>query len=401
MSPMLPVMGGGLAGLAVMQPLSPLHEKWKSSLDQKANDALTSVGPAVATDILQELERKGSAVRNPSAYICRACENRKMGIGPKLAGEISPWLERYRGTLDQEVLESLSRIDQQHALVLLQNIDSADGSIRNPSAYIAKSIKNLETGSNLPELRSAPMNGTDGKELDDKARAALAEVGPEAAKAIMAELEAKGDSVRNVSAYVCRAVGNTRRGEGAAGGLLPVPSVDVPTSKDGDGQVLAPGNDVLGAWRSKLDADAVRTLETVGATAASAILSELDSRGDQVRNPSAYVVKAAVNMMHGNVPPNLQAALSGVAAKGSSADNAVAQAELDLQMSKYRHLIDEKATKALSELSAGIAAAILAQLGKLGGGVKNPSAYICKAVGNAQNGLNISQQNEAKRMRLA
>merc|ERR1712183_1247401 len=53
--------------------------------------------------------------------------------------------------------------------------------------------------------------------LDDEAKVALEEIGYEASEAILQDLAAKGENVRNPSAYVLRAVGNARIGKGAGG----------------------------------------------------------------------------------------------------------------------------------------------------------------------------------------
>eukprot|EP00929_Paragymnodinium_shiwhaense_P038081 TRINITY_DN20186_c0_g1_i2.p1 TRINITY_DN20186_c0_g1~~TRINITY_DN20186_c0_g1_i2.p1 ORF type:complete len:1136 (-),score=257.42 TRINITY_DN20186_c0_g1_i2:369-3776(-) len=66
-------------------PLTPrtsrgvqLLEKWGPSLDQRALDALMVVGPRIAADVLSELDEKAAGLVEPSVYIKRACDHRRM-----------------------------------------------------------------------------------------------------------------------------------------------------------------------------------------------------------------------------------------------------------------------------------------------------------------------------------
>ena len=91
----------------------------------------------------------------------------------------------------------------------------------------------------------------------------------------------------------------------------------------------------------------------------------LEQAGMAVRNPSAYVHRAVnTARRRGAAPP---------AGGGMGAASATAS-------------LDANALTALQELPQQAAAAILDELAAKGGAVRNPSAYVVKAVGNARRG---------------
>merc|ERR1719414_8204 len=147
-----------------------LLAKWRRQLDQKATDSLMSLGSQAAAVILQEMEAKAGSVRNPSAYIQKACDNFMSGggIGPGAVpsnGSFFPpaveergWLGhagpggggcngggcsplhpslmgRFAGLLDGDALDALSKVDTAKAMIILQNLESKASTVRNPSAY--------------------------------------------------------------------------------------------------------------------------------------------------------------------------------------------------------------------------------------------------------------------------
>lgn len=444
-----------------------LMARWRSTLDQKAMDALHSIGISGATEILQELDAKGGSIRNPSAYVQRACENRKdragggshiepmVHYGPNSfcgsgsfgcsqgpcgafgGGQTnfltSSLLGRYRGVLDAEALEALHKIGPTEACNILGNLEARAGSVRNPSAYVVRSVANLqERGGggggacgNGSTFRPGPggfgadfarvpggfggfggpggvggfgghgcfggpggfggpgsFGGAGGfggpagycggmgppqpgsASLDDKAIAALKEVPPQVADAILAELDMRGGMIQNPSAYVSRAVANARKGE-----------------------------------------------------AQTTILHTLNDQGGKVQNPSAHAVKAtsfsgdAAGMEEllapcrsGPVPHSSfsSAAFSGGAfgyagGRGphrpgllkttSTAELVMMEAELREEMEKLISPLDEKAMDALEEVGTRAALSILRTLNHQGNKVNNPNAYVMRAAVNEKRGV--------------
>merc|ERR1711920_1082575 len=99
--------------------------------------------------------------------------------------------------------------------------------------------------------------------LDVEANQALEDIGPDAAAAIMEQLEAEGSKVRNPSAYVVKAVGNARRGKGAGGAIgaarQAASQVVVPHTEPEEGFAQEPD---LDAVRDSLDAKAIEALDS-------------------------------------------------------------------------------------------------------------------------------------------
>ena len=143
----------------------------------------------------------------------------------------------------------------------------------------------------------------------------------------------------------------------AAPGMQPPPSAFGPTS-------------LSEAVSHRLDAGALRALAELETAEADAIAQRLEQAGATVRNPSAYVHRAVNNARRRGTqaPPYGQpgGAYGGGAAAGQ---------------------LDQNALSALQELPQEQATSILDELASKGAGVRNPSAYVVKAVGNARRQL--------------
>lgn len=129
-------------------------------------------------------------------------------------------------------------------------------------------------------------------------------------------------------------------------------------------EAAAKGSTLLSAAvRQRLDAGALLALAELETAEADAIALRLEQAGANVRNPSAYVHRAVNN------------ARRRVGAPAQGAGN--------------QHLLDQSARAALAELPTEAAQAILDELSSKGAGVRNPSAYVVKAVGNARRGEQV------------
>merc|ERR1712062_706983 len=128
--------------------------------------------------------------------------------------------------------------------------------------------------------------------LDEDAMDALGKLEPHVAEAIIAELQAKGSSVHNPSAYVVRAMNNAklgnlppRLGSGSSSGAMQdmqQNAFEFPTPEHS-------------ALVEQLDEKAQEALSQVDPAAAEDILRMLLNKGDTVKNPSAYVVQSVGN----------------------------------------------------------------------------------------------------------
>jgi len=148
---------------------------------------------------------------------------------------------------------------------------------------------------------------------------------------------------------------------GAAPGVLLAPSAFGPTS-------------LSEAVSHRLDAGALRALAELEMSEADAIAQRLEQAGATVRNPSAYVHRAVNNARRRSVgaAPPYGAPAGGMGGYGGAGGAAAAG------------LLDQNALSALQELPQEQAASILDELASKGAGVRNPSAYVVKAVGNAR-----------------
>ena len=136
------------------------------------------------------------------------------------------------------------------------------------------------------------------------------------------------------------------------------------TNKSENGRVPPPPRGLLfpASVRQRLDAGALEALGQLEASEAEAIATRLELAGPSVRNPSAYVHRAV--------------------------NNAKKRGNETTKPAAFRGKLDANAVAALDELPIDAARAILDELAsKAQGKVRNPSAYVVKAVGNARRGV--------------
>lgn len=137
-------------------------------------------------------------------------------------------------------------------------------------------------------------------------------------------------------------------------------------------------------WRAVLDEAAFRTLLKAERKLAQEVLLELDSKAEAegVRNPSAFVIKTVTNRRE----ELAKAALCLDAGGSFERVPGVHSMERDELFATWRGSLDERAYAALDEAGPLVGKAILQELQTKGAGVRNPSAYVVKAVANALSG---------------
>ncbi|CAJ1446719.1 unnamed protein product, partial [Effrenium voratum] len=293
-------------------------------------------------------------------------------------------LAKWRPAVDQQAWEALMALDSA-AVDILQELDSQQDDIRNPSAYVQRAVSNVKaqvdavnqralatsTASQgafadataaaataaamqfqtlnsllqpvVPLVQPVQYMAAPGVMLDEKAMLALQTATPEVVTQVLAELQSKGAEVRNPSAYVQRALANARNKVGLAG------------------QAAGQGGDVT----TRLDEDAKRALQELNAEASQRILQQLIDAGDKVNNPSAYVMKAVRNaQQEGGVAGEPRPA--GSLSLDTIHTGAISETELEeeraQEMRAFASALDEKAMSALRELPAGSALHILRNL---------------------------------------
>lgn len=383
---------------------SGLLSKWLPQLDPEAQEKLQQVGPKTTQQILLEMDAKDvfGQVRNPSGYVSRACDNFHNGIAPSVAPSMqlldsSPDLVSWHGVLDSEAFQALERIGSVKAAPILEKLQALGDQVRNPSAYVIKAIGNLAEGSSHWEGYGGYGSQTAHvatsafgqrahsqprlmilASLDESALSALQEVGEEAGGTILLELESKGASIHNPSAYVTRAAQNIRRGEGMAPRRETYPGANGSGSNFATSMQRKPAGLLGGQQTLDLDDKALSALEEIGPDAAVTIVQQLEQLGDKVNNPSAYVLRAVNNAKAGK-----GAGGHAMVASAHSANSGMLDA--------WSQKLDENAMSALSSVMPDAAASVLSELESKWAEIKNPSAYVVRAVGNTKRGQSLQK----------
>lgn len=383
-----------------------------SSLDDKAKFALNQLDGVNAVSILSKLESRGDEVRNPSAFVAKAVSTATArGAGHE---ELRCALEVIQkdGLIDEKAVDMITKgkaalpdVCQAVSVFLSQE----EAAVNNPSAYITRSINNalkqsqqgaaaypvMQHGAygyamagpplhmQRPSLSSHPMM----RKLDESARQALESAGFEAASAILAELQSKGQEVRNPSAYVLKSAANARKGIGAAAtvgyGYAPAPFSYLPPATR-----VPVGRNLAGARNgAALDERALAALDELPPDAAVAVWKQYESVQSSVKNPSAYLTRAVENYWKGQGAAAGEPLATSVSGVAPSSVNASANREL---IAPWLGSLDETAVSALEGADTQVVAACLADLEAKIDSVRNPSAYVVRSVTNAKRGRQAS-----------
>jgi len=371
-------------------------------LDDRAADALRAMAPDAATELLDSI---GPNLKNPSAYITKAVNDRAHGKGKFRGAPISQKGENGKGhssrlqdhirelQLDDRAADVLTSMPTSQALEL---IDSMPGNVRNASAYITKAVNDRAHGK-WPahmgahhfenQLSQRVESAIRSFGLDGQASEALHNLDPSQAVELLDSVPA---NVRNVSAYLTRAANDRARGKShpvfAAQRIDPSMQIEQAVVKLG------------------LDSRAASTLRDMDPWQA---LELLESVSPTVRNASAYITKAANDRMHQPPPgmyhpvmyaappsqhfmpqPMLQrydqypVASPALPVKRPRED-AQNSAEIEAQIEALQ--LDDKASNLLRRLEHMDALGLLQSM-DTEVSVRNPSAFITKAANDRLNG---------------
>mmetsp|Transcript_161175 Transcript_161175/g.517373 ORF Transcript_161175/g.517373 Transcript_161175/m.517373 type:complete len:574 (+) Transcript_161175:157-1878(+) len=350
------VIGGGGCSYAA-QGTPP---QGQPVLDEKAVQTLRELPPQVADAILMELQNRGNSIQNPSAYVQRSAANARRGEGAAAAAA--------GGALSSMAPSPMSMAASLPPLAA-------------PSGSRASKW----------DLGPAAPTGRLSEQLDERALTALKELTPQAAQAILNALDEQVGRVQNPSAYVIKAVGNARRGEGIGGRIETggVQATPMGASFMADPFESATVEGLMAPWRSLIDVEAQRALEGAGFQAVQHIIGELEAKRDQIRNPSAYVSKSVANFKNGQTPPGTGgvAAAAATAISRSGPEDEQVRFELNQELSRLPVPLDEKALDALNEVGVRAGLAIIKMLHQQGNKVNNPNAYVMRSCANERKGM--------------
>lgn len=411
-------------------------------LNEKALEALSELQSSQASTLLEQVAGKGTAIRNPSAYITRTVEHGYVDDGDegqekpkgkgkgggKRLGKSAARAEELGFDLDEVAIEALAHIPLTEALQLLEDMSAKGtgkgGGVRNPSGWVIAACQKINApvaplplvaprgiagtvasslgpkGAGRRLGKSAAIAEQRGLDLDENALNALANVPLRDALQLVEDVAAKGTGIRNQSGYVltaCSKMNGVAPWTEAAGAPLhhgKGPGTGPPSGRapavavSGFGGKSAARAADLGIELSEpaLDAlsgfplrDALDLLETIAAKG---------SGKGGIRNPSGYIITAAQNFMSRPQAPEVldqrgrgkgQQALQ--AGPSQLADIDARVVELNRRGTLVEK-IDVEALIRLKTLSPGQAHELLdAVEGKgAGKGIRNPSNYIAAAV---------------------
>eukprot|EP00927_Polykrikos_kofoidii_P002896 TRINITY_DN11154_c2_g1_i1.p1 TRINITY_DN11154_c2_g1~~TRINITY_DN11154_c2_g1_i1.p1 ORF type:complete len:746 (-),score=173.30 TRINITY_DN11154_c2_g1_i1:51-2225(-) len=341
-------------------------------------------------------------------------------------------LARYpsvRLSLDEGAVTKLQEADPERALEIIQDVASK-GNVRNPSAFIMKALADYPQRrtnaldldgilSRYPSISSA---------LDDAAVTRLRDADPERALEIIQDMAAKGD-VRNPSAFVATALGKfpNRRGPAPAPLLtaapilaalpLQAPRSAVPQQRmQSSVRVVDQALARYPKLSQQLDDQAIIRLRSADQGRALEIIEDVGSK-DDVRNPSAFVVKALTEhptrrgrdeptpafLSSGPTLGGIVSALTGAlttlveqqqAQQAQQHQQQKRQQQQQQQPRRYQQhgtkrqrlgghafdSLDESAQRSLRNADSERADEILEELESKGNSIRNPSAFVAKAL---------------------
>ncbi|CAJ1361374.1 unnamed protein product [Effrenium voratum] len=315
----------------------------RNRLDEGALKILARADPERAVQVLNDLAAK-TDVRNPSAFVAatlaKNAPRHSQAVPPaslSQARTIQEVIQRFPEldkVLDESARRRLAEVDFGRATELIEEL-AGRSDVRNPSAFVVHALgRSQATQPNanaLPAVQAvqARLAGPEtvldafpaiAQQLDARAQQRILEVDPERARGILGDIIYRGD-VHNPSAFVMKALSITRDRPPAAPvaplvtlpdwaqlaaqpgvqlaaqlqlqglqnlQLLGFQGLDVP--RDEVGQLLAR----FPHLQQRLDNQALRKMAESDPVRVQEIVEELDIRTD-VRNPSAFVVKALVD----------------------------------------------------------------------------------------------------------
>ncbi|CAE8669567.1 unnamed protein product, partial [Polarella glacialis] len=266
-------------------------------INEEAIQAMMSLGCARALELFKEIEAKKDDLRNPSGYLIKAARNEGAAVG--------------------------------HQQMPPQQVQYAPPAQHYPQEFHAKGM-----GKGLSEQESTTIhkratwltsNVFPDRPINEEAIQAMMALGCARALELFKEIEAKNDDLRNPSGYLIKAA----RNEGAAVGHQQMPPEQVqyaPPAQHypqefhakGMGKGLSEQESTTihkrATWLTgnvfqdrPINEEAIQAMMSLGCARALELFKEIEAKKDDLRNPSGYLIKAALNegvaVSHQQMPP--------------------------------------------------------------------------------------------------
>eukprot|EP00746_Dinoflagellata_sp_MGD_P149367 gnl/MRDRNA2_/MRDRNA2_81405_c0_seq1.p1 gnl/MRDRNA2_/MRDRNA2_81405_c0~~gnl/MRDRNA2_/MRDRNA2_81405_c0_seq1.p1 ORF type:complete len:535 (+),score=109.53 gnl/MRDRNA2_/MRDRNA2_81405_c0_seq1:108-1712(+) len=424
------ILATPLSQTDVIQPLSQLDE-------------------SAALKILHDLESRAGSIRDPTKYVLKAISNAGTGGGAQYRSSPSgSWGADSWGYVDDgktvskqvgwlnhnvslaeplsfnDVIGPLSTVGTMDAMKILKDLETNAASIKNPTGYVMKAVNNVTGrpvgGGAMPRNVSLPPTfkldptGKIGRTIGwinhnaglqqpvsySEVVGALSGCDIADAMKILKDLGEKGKDIQNPTSYVMAAASRASSWGGGNGG-----GGWVDETKKISRKIYELNQS--GALQKMLShSDTIDLLSAIHPSQATKILGDLEKKAQSIKEPTAYVYKAAQNA-GGTMSGPAVVTMPNVKGGGTGGTDAK---EISRQIGKLNHagslqgaISHTDVIGPLSTLPGLTALKILGDLEKRSNEVQNPTGYILKAAGNAgaQIPETLSTEAPAKRAHSA
>eukprot|EP00928_Gymnodinium_smaydae_P001431 TRINITY_DN1052_c1_g1_i3.p1 TRINITY_DN1052_c1_g1~~TRINITY_DN1052_c1_g1_i3.p1 ORF type:complete len:886 (-),score=241.27 TRINITY_DN1052_c1_g1_i3:302-2959(-) len=345
-------------------------------LDDRTIEALQQVPSERAHQILDDLKAKGMDIRNPSAFVSKACRD-VMDDAETLRRALESNL--WSGILDDKAKGELLRSNPMCGLSVLAELRLKGGDLRNPSSYVVSTLKKrMAEGpamfAGAPQMAAfmqagafaaAPAPGVGAAkepteedkqaidaiilelapDLDERARERLYLLScPAEARNVLNALKQAGTEVRNPSAFLHRIVSDRLKAAASAPAYGGADFMPHAAPRESTAEEKAQIDAVIMELAPDLDERArYRLYELASPEVARNALNALVHAGVEVRNPSAFLQGIIQKRMQ--APPDVPASFDFVGG-GDPGDDA----DYEILVAPWNGFLDERARSDLSQL---------------------------------------------------
>lgn len=294
-----------------------------SPINKEAIQALATIHPMRAMEMLKEVEEKAEKVKNPSGYL-KSAAARESPVSSQIS--IDPAVEKRckwlnfnlfkDNKIDGEAIALLSSLGWARAMELCKELETKGEQVRSPSKYIkAAAARELPTEYHQGNLVSAEpvqagnspnadrlvhrrctwINGNvlQGKEIAQEAIWEMSMLGVDGAMKLCKELEAKAEQIKNPNNYIHAAVS---RALGGSGGEVMLAGASQQSTSGNYERVKK-----RCTWLSRniftnsaINDETVALLANLEFSRAMELCKEIEEKGaEKVANPSGYLGAAA------------------------------------------------------------------------------------------------------------